>query len=295
MTNKNSLFALSEASEKRIGILDNYMRSRRYSENSIQTYTDAVKTFLRFNDNPNIDSINNDQVENFNVEYILKNGYSESYQNQFVNALKLFLLANGTADLLEINKLERPKLGYRLPVVLSLSEVERLLNTVSNTKHRCILSLIYSCGLRSGELIQLKIADIDSERMMIHIRSAKGKKDRMVPLSESVLELLRIYYMDYKPKDFLFNGANDSRYSYTSMRSIFKRAVQAANIRKKCTLHTLRHSYATHLLESGVNLRYIQELLGHSSTKTTMIYTHISSDASRKITSPIEKLNLRKV
>lgn len=293
MRKKITLSELNKQSQLLVTNLHNHMVSKRYSENSIQTYVDVVKTYLRYYNNPSLESINKSSLEHFNVNYILKNGLSASYQNQFVNALKLLLILNNSNEA-GVDFLERPKSSYRLPTVLSLSEVERLLNVISNIKHRCILSLIYSSGLRSGELIHLKIADIDSKRMVIHIRNGKGRKDRIVPLSESVLELLRLYYQDHRPREYLFNGAGELQYSYASMRAIFRKALKQSGIQKKCTLHTLRHSYATHLLEAGVNLRYIQELLGHSSPKTTMIYTHVSSEASRKITSPIEKINLRK-
>ena len=155
-----------------------------------------------------------------------------------------------------------------------------------------MLSVIYSCGLRMGELINLRIRDVDSKRMVIHIKKAKGDKDRVVPLSESTLDILRTYYLEYKPEEYLFNGDGAVQYSRSSLQSVFRQAISRSGIKKKCTLHTLRHSFATHLLEAGVNLRYIQELLGHNSPKTTMIYTHVSSEASRKIESPIERIKL---
>ena len=155
-----------------------------------------------------------------------------------------------------------------------------------------MLSIIYSCGLRAGELINLKVSAIDSKRMVIHIQNAKGGKDRYVPLAESLLPLLREYYQLYRPKEFLFNGGNHLQYSKTSLRKVFKAALRRARITKECRLHNLRHSYATHLLESGVNLRYIQELLGHNSPKTTQIYTLVSSDESRKVSSPLDKITI---
>ncbi len=155
-----------------------------------------------------------------------------------------------------------------------------------------MLTLIYSCGLRSGELINMKISDVDSNRMVIHIRNAKGSKDRYVPLSAKLLPLLREYYLEYKPKEYLFNGADGvGLYTKTSLRKVFHRSVQNAKIKKKVRLHNLRHSYATHLLEKGVNLRYIQELLGHNSPKTTQIYTLVSSENSRKV-SPLDDLEI---
>lgn len=283
---------LTRKSFLRIERFQDYLYSKRYSQNTIQVYVEVVKTFIRFHNNPELSATYKTLIQEFNLNYILRKGLSESYQNQLINSLKLYLFVNEVPDV-TISAIERPKRAQNLPTVLSLNEIERILNSPKNTKHRTILSLIYSSGLRAGELINLRISDIDSDRMVIHIREAKGKKDRIVPLSKSVLELLRIYYVDYKPKNFLFNGSEGGPYSYASLRAIFRKAVEQADIKKKCTLHTLRHSYATHLLESGVNLRFIQDLLGHSSPKTTMIYTHVSSDASRKIESPIEKLNLR--
>lgn len=282
--NQNTLEAVNEFVQ--------YMEQLRYSHNTIISYSESLKTFLRFLDNPPLASITNSDLERFNHEYIIANNYSESYQNQVINAIKLYFAKKQEMQI-QLNKVERARKSYRLPVVFSLDEVESLLNSVKNLKHRCMLSLIYSCGLRSGELLNLRIADIDSKRMVVHIHQAKRKKDRVVPLSKSVLELLRSYYLDYKPKDYLFNGKNSLQYSHTSLSKVFRMAVQRSGIRKKCSLHTLRHSYATHLLESGVNLRYIQELLGHNSPKTTMIYTHVSSEGSRAILSPIEKINLK--
>lgn len=270
----------------------NYMERMRYSENTINAYSEAVKQFFRFSSNKAASDIQLSDIEHFNTEYILKNGYSSSYQNQVVNGVKLFFNRIHSKHF-DVEDLERPKKQMKLPVVLSLDEVERLLNSVRNLKHRCMLTMIYSNGLRVGELINLRIEDIDSQRMLIHIKQAKGFKDRVVPLAPTALGLLRTYYMHYKPKEYLFNGGTSIQYSRRSLQSVFKAAISQAGIRKKCTLHTLRHSYATHLLESGVNLRYIQELLGHSSPKTTQIYTHVSTEDSRKVVSPLEKMTLR--
>jgi len=270
---------------------ENYMRQRRYSENTIKSYKESLRVFVAFIGNKALSEITMNDIETFNQEYIIRKGFSSSYQNQVINALKLYFRRFHTThfDLLLI---ERPKAGFKLPVVLSLDEVERLLNGTKNLKHRAMLSVIYSAGLRMGELIDLKISDIDSSRMVIHIQKAKGMKDRIVPLSESTLDLLRTYFKTYRPTEYLFNGEHAPQYSRTSLQSVFKQAIKRAGIRKKCTLHSLRHSFATHLLEGGVNLRYIQEFLGHNSPKTTMIYTHVSSESARKIISPIEQIKL---
>lgn len=285
------LVSLSENSQAIIFDFCNYLRQIRYSDSTIKTYSEALSVFIRFHENKSLDQITKEDVEKFNSEYIINNRFSITYQNQIINALKIYL-SSRKSICLNLETLERPREGFKLPVVFSLNEIERLLNALTNIKHKAMLTLIYSCGMRCGELIDLKIESIDSNRMTIHLHSAKGNKDRVVPLSPSALPLLRAYYLKYKPKTYLFNGESSLQYSSTSLQNVFRKAKRIAGIQKKSSLHTLRHSYATHLLESGVNLRYIQELLGHSSPKTTQIYTHVSSEGCRKVVSPLEKINL---
>ncbi|MES2544447.1 MAG: tyrosine-type recombinase/integrase [Bacteroidota bacterium] len=226
----------------------------------------------------------------YNNEYILKNNLSPSYQNQIVNAIKLFFQTIWDTKML-VDKIHRPKRAKVLPNVLSKEEVKLILEAHNNVKHKTMLSLIYSCGLRRGELINLKITDIDSNRNIVIIRQAKGKKDRIAPLSQKILALLRIYYPIYKPKKWLFEGQNgNEQYSDKSLQSVLKQALVKAKITKPVSLHWLRHSYATHLLESGTDLRYIQELLGHNSSKTTEIYTHVSTKSLQQIKSPFDDL-----
>jgi len=188
--------------------------------------------------------------------------------------------------------IQRPKKGRNLPSVLSEQEVQLILNSTDNLKHKAILSLIYSAGLRRSELINLQSGDIDSKRMYVIIRSGKGNKDRYSILSEKVLELLRQYFREYKPREWLFEGQYGGQYSATSIQNILKQAVRRAGIKKRVTVHTLRHCFATHLLEHGVDLRYIQELLGHQNPKTTEIYTHITQRGLGKIKSPIDGLDI---
>ena len=270
-----------------------YMREMRYSSNTNKTYLDALKTFETFLSPTPLSNATNADLKRFNQARIISKGLSASYQNQIINALKLYF-KQFPNPLFDVIGIERPKNGCKLPMVFSLQEVECLLQSIDNLKHKSMISLIYACGLRCGELINLKIADIDSNRMTIRIENGKGNKDRIVPLSESVLTLLRVYFKSYRPKTYLFNGKESLQYSATSLRKVFIRAKNKAGIIKKCSLHTLRHSYATHLLEGGIHLRYIQDLLGHRSPKTTQIYTHVSSEESRKIISPIEKINIHK-
>ncbi len=177
---------------------------------------------------------------------------------------------------------------HKLPKVLSKSEVKRMIENTENIKHKCILALLYSTGLRRSELLSLRLMDIDSERMVINIKGAKGKKDRISLLSNDMLKMLREYYKKYTPKEYLFEGANGKQYSETSVSKILKNAAKRAGIRKNVTPHMLRHSFDTHLLEQGTDLRYIQELLGHKSSKTTEIYTHISIKAIENIKNPLD-------
>jgi len=267
-----------------------WLRSKRYSEKTIITYCDGLKSFLVFYNKKPIQSITNEDVIIFNNEYIIKNKLSESYQNQIVNAIKLYFKIIRETKI-DIEKIHRPKRAKTLPNVLSKEEVKAILEAPTNIKHKMMLSLIYSCGLRSGELLALEPKHIDSKRNIVLLKNSKGKKDRIAPLSPKILELLRSYYLIYKPVKYLFEGnIIGEQYSEKSLQSIIKQSIKKASIKKPVTLHWLRHSYATHLLESGTDLRYIQELLGHSSSKTTEIYTHVSTKNIQQIKSPFDDL-----
>lgn len=267
-----------------------WMRSKRYSESTITTYSEALKSFLVFYREKPISDITNEDVIVYNNEYIIKNNLSASYQNQTVNAIKLFFQTIRDTKML-VDKIHRPKRAKVLPNVLSKEEIKLILNAHSNIKHKMMLSLIYSCGLRCGELLALQPVHIDSKRNIVMLKNAKGKKDRIVPLSPLILEMLREYFKLYKPKTYLFEGQNiGMQYDSRSLQLILKQALQKAGIKKPVTLHWLRHSYATHLLESGTDLRYIQELLGHNSSKTTEIYTHVSTKSIQQIKSPFDDL-----
>ena len=280
----------SEEGIAQIEKFKHWLRSKRYSESTLKTYSEALKSFLIFCNTKAIKNITNDDVIGYNNEYILKNNLSSSYQNQLVNAIKLFfkVIIDST---IEIDKIHRPKREKVLPNVLSKEEVKAILETHRNLKHKTMLSLIYSCGLRCGELLALKPVHIDSKRNIVLLKNAKGKKDRIVPLSPKILEMLREYYKMYKPQIYLFEGQTIGMpYDARSLQLILKQALKKAGITKPATLHWLRHSYATHLLESGTDLRYIQELLGHSSSKTTEIYTHVSTKSLQQIKSPFDDL-----
>ena len=267
-----------------------YLLSKRYSPNTINTYSEALKSFLTFCNTKAIKDISNQDVIAYNNDYILKNKFSSSYQNQIVNAIKLFFKIVKESNI-EIDKIHRPKREKTLPNVLSKEEIKAILEAPKNLKHKAMLSMIYSCGLRRGELLNLKPNDIDSKRNVVIIRQSKGKKDRITPLSPKILELLRDYYKEYYPKTYLFEGQEkNTQYSARSLEEVLKKSIKLAKINKPVTLHWLRHSYATHLLESGTDLRYIQELLGHNSSKTTEIYTHVSTKSIQQIKSPFDDL-----
>ena len=250
---------------------------------------DAMK-HLKYHFKKSINEISNEDIIDFNVNYILKNKLSATYQNQVVNAIKLFFdKIEGSRILIE--EIERPKKAKLLPNVLSKEEVKLILNALVNTKHIAMLSLIYSCGLRRSELINLKPSDIDSNRKIIIIRQGKGRKDRIAPLSEKIIDMLRRYYIGYKPQIWLFEGQiKGTQYDERSLANVLKQALAKTNIKKPVSLHWLRHSYATHLLEAGTDLRYIQEILGHQSSKTTEIYTHVSTKNIQNIKSPFDDL-----
>lgn len=267
-----------------------WLHSRRYSPSTINTYLDSIKTFLRFYAFKKIQEIDNNDLIRFNNEYILANNYSASFQNQVVNAVKLFFKTIENSPL-DIDAIPRPKRAKKLPNVLSKEEVKAILDTPTNIKHKAMLSLIYACGLRCGEILSLKPNDIDSKRNILHVKNAKGQKDRIVPLSEKIIVLLREYYKATKPKYYLFEGqTKGNRYDARSLQNVLKQSIAKTKITKPVTLHWLRHSYATHLLESGTDLRYIQEILGHNSSKTTEIYTHVSTKSLQQIKSPFDFL-----
>lgn len=281
---------LSKDALLKIEKFKDWMRSKRYSESTIATYTDALKTFLKYFHAKPISEITNDDVIEFNNKYILANKLSASFQNQVVNGIKLFFrtVQNRTIDVEVIHRPKNPKL---LPNVLSKEEIKLILFASHNIKHRAMLSLIYSCGLRRSELLNLKIIDIDINRKLVIIRQSKGKKDRIAPLSDKISILLKEYIEVFNPKEWLFEGQDKKgQYNENSLASVLKQAVKKSKLKKPITLHWLRHSYATHLLENGTDLRYIQEILGHSRSSTTEIYTHVSNKSIQKIISPFDTL-----
>jgi len=264
---------------------------RNYSPQTIRSYTYAIERMSKHYDCcPS--QISADQIKEF-LHKLQQDGKSWSTINMTMSACNL-LYTDTLQQIEKVQKLKRPRLIRKLPVVLSVEEVALLLEAIKNLKHKAIVATLYSSGMRVGELISLKINDIDSKRGRISIRDPKGNRDREVPLSNKLIVLLRQYYRAYRPQEYLFNGQSKSKeispYSCSSVRNILKRNLKKAGIDKNISSHTMRHSYATHLLNKGIDVRIIQRLLGHKSVKTTMIYCHLASDQFDKTGSPLDDI-----
>jgi site-specific recombinase XerD len=268
------------------------LREMRYSENTVKTYKNGFEELINYYPTHDIDKITEPMITAFCQYLVIDRGVSSSYQNQAINAIK-FYYEKVLGGQRKLYNLDRPNREKQLPTVLSSEEIMSIIQKTDNLKHKAILMIIYSAGLRISELINLKIADIDSKRMQIRISAGKGKKDRYSILSVKTLKTLRQYFTKYKPKNYLFEGQDPNQaYSSRSIQVFFKESCKKAGILKKVSVHTLRHSFATHLLENGTDLRYIQSLLGHSSSKTTEIYTHITTKGMEKIKSPLDNLDI---
>ena len=259
---------------------------KKYANNTVKTYVVCFEAFINFHKNYELLQINEDLIRKY-LQKLVQEGKSNSYINQAVNSIKFYYeIVLGMPN--RFYSIERPRNENKLPKVISKQEVLSLINATKNIKHKCIVSLLYSAGLRRSELLNLKVTDIDSNRMLIRVEGAKGNKDRLTLLSQVVLEDLRIYFKLYKPKTWLFEGENGAQYSGASVVKIIKKSSSTAKIKRNITPHILRHSFATHLLENGTDLRYIQTLLGHNSSKTTEIYTHVATNSFNNIKNPLD-------
>ena len=266
-------------------------RSRVYSQKTRKAYLHHIGRYTRyFTKDPK--ELDREHIKDYILHLIDKEKVSRSYHNQAVSAIK-FLYDRVLNMPMAVSGLPRPRKEKKLPVVLSSEEVKRIFESVDNIRHKAILMLIYSAGLRVSEVVKLKVEDVDAERNLIYVKGAKGRKDRYTLLSDKALKTLNLYLKAYQPEKWLFTGAKKTRHLSTrSAQRIFDNAVKNTDIKKDVSIHNLRHSFATHLLESGVDIRYIQELLGHQSTKTTEIYTHVSTKNIGKIRSPLDDLEL---
>jgi integrase/recombinase XerD len=280
-------------SGERPGLLETVrqeMRLRNYSPKTTKAYLSCLRIFIRHIRPKHPREATDSDLRAFLLFLIEREQYASATINQVINALRLLYV-----DLYEkpmvLGKLPRPKKERKLPVVLSEGEVRRLFGSLSNLKHKAMLMLVYSAGLRVGEVVRLHWEDLDEERGMMHIRGGKGKKDRYTILSGIVVQTLQRYWKVYQPREWLFEGESTGKpYSVRSAEQVFKKGARLAGISKDVSIHSLRHAFATHMLEQGTDLRYVQDLLGHESVKTTEIYTHVSRLKIARLRSPIEEL-----
>lgn len=265
------------------------LKQRHYAKSTYSIYTNYFADFIRHFIDRSLPEISNEEINQYIIDLITFNNISASQQNQRINAIKFYYEKVLEKDKLKY-KIDRPRRISQLPNILTLKEIKAMMDVTNNIKHKSIIALLYSAGLRRSELINLEITDIVSEQMLIKVTKSKGNKDRYVGLSKYTLVLLRKYFKKYKPQQHLFEGYNGRRYSPESVLKLVKRAATHAGIKRKVTPHMLRHSFATHHLESGTDLRYIQEFLGHNSSKTTEIYTHVAKTDFSKFKNPLDKI-----
>jgi len=261
----------------------------RYSPKTVEVYIACFTEFINYYSGKPIEEISQAEILSYLRYLIEERCVSTSYQNQAINAIKFYFekIAGRNRETFYV---DRPRKEKFLPTVLNEEEVKAIIDSISNLKHKCLIMTAYSAGLRVGELLSLRIRDIDSGRMLIHINQGKGRKDRVTLLSVKLLEILREYFKQYHPKEYLFEGIAGGRYSERSIQNVLKRACGEVGLLKHCTMHTLRHSFATHLLEHNTDIRYIQDLLGHTNPKTTQIYTHITTRGLDQLTSPLDNI-----
>lgn len=284
---------LNDSQQVAIKLMEEKLLLERLSYSTLKTYRHHLAGLLYYFKETIPQKITNEQVEQYLLHQIKHKKIAESTQNQIINAVKAYWEKVLKRDKAWI-QIQRPKKPKKLPNVLSKEEIIQLLNSVENLKHKLILLLIYSSGLRLGEVVNLLVKDINIHRRHLHIKGGKGKKDRYVALAETVLPFLEDYKKQYRPTRWLIEGQYGGKYSKRSVQNIFKKAVRKSKVNAYATVHTLRHSYATHCVEDGHNLKAVQDALGHESPETTQIYLHLSATTLKKLKSPIDALKINK-
>lgn len=280
---------LGDAERAFLAFVEDEMKLRAYSPKTRKSYRNHLLRFMRFSSRPLTERSEGD-IRSYILSLIEEKNVSRAYHDQAVSAIK-FLYDKALRTPKHIENLPRPKREKTLPNVLSRRDIMRIFSVISSIKHRAILMVAYSAGLRVSEVTRLRIEDIDSDRGLIKVRKAKGSKDRYVPLSHAALRILRIYWKTQPSNGWLFPGQKPGRHlTARTVQNALANARRRSGIRKRFTMHTLRHSFATHMLEDGTDLRYVQEFLGHSKPETTMIYTHITQKNSARIRSPLDNL-----
>lgn len=265
------------------------LQLRGITDRTQKKYVREVGIMAEYFDKP-LEELGEKEVKDYLVHMMETRKLSRGTYKCYVAGIK-FLYKTTLNREEVVEKIKYPKAKKTLPVVLDLAEIRTMLSVIENLKHRALLTITYSAGLRVSEVIKLKVTDIDSKRMMVRVQQGKGRKDRYSILSQNALELLRQYWRQYRPKDWLFEGQKDGTHMcYTSIRNIFIEAKQRAGIRKPASVHTLRHSFATHLIEAGTSLHHVQLLLGHRSPTTTTVYLHVSKTNLAQVTSPLDSI-----
>lgn len=286
---KEAITRIHEINKSNFKNYVDFLYLKGYSTNTIRTYTVEFSQLLYLLKEKNINELTTEQLKSYLLYCLQTLKLSENQVHNRINAIKFYfekVLKRPTI----VFEIPRPKKPLLLPKVIHIEDVAKMIKQTQNIKHKTMLMLVYGMGLRVSEIVKLEITDIDSKNMQVHIRGAKGKKDRYANLPETVLPFLRNYYKAYKPKKYLFEGQYGEQYSRRSAQQVFKQSLERANINKNIGIHGLRHSFATHLLEQGTDISYIQKLLGHNNIKTTLIYAHVGKKDVKAIKSPIDQI-----
>ena len=280
---------LTKESEHELDMYMRKMRAKRYSSSTFKTYLSILKRYFTYYKHQKSEQLTDDDLVNYMHDVVLPSGYSEVYQRQLIGALKLFYqyVHGENREFSEVPLVRRSK---KLPEVLSKEEVMELFECTNNLKHEFALKLIYGCGLRVGDATRLQQRDIDLDRFVVHIKRGKGRKDRLVPFPKSLKALYLRYLKRYQPKEFVIEGQHGGPYSAASINKIIKRASERAGIKKHATAHTLRHSFATHIISNGGSVYLLKEILGHASTKTTQIYIHLNEQDINSVENPLDRI-----
>lgn len=292
MVNKIFTIMNNQIKNTTIELLKRELEFRNYSFRTVNTYCSLMSHMVKVS-GLSLETLSLSQFKDYLHKVVIEKGLSASTVNQYISAFKIVqtdVLGREWEDF----KIRRPRKSKRLPIVLSIEEMERLINVNRNLKHKAIIMLAYSSGLRRNELLNLLPNHIDSQRMQVRVMQGKGKKDRYTLLSRKTLEVLRIYYKFARPAKYLFEPQNSKGkpLSETTLAKIVKNKLELAGIKKAVSFHTLRHTFATHLLEQGVNLRLIQQFMGHTSLKTTTVYLHLTKPDPSSVSSPLDTMKV---
>jgi len=286
MKMKHEVLKRNNSLRDKLAVLEGHMIRKGYSKHTIDAYIGHLNRYLIYSHN----YVDIDIINEYICLMLFKYKCSYTYVNQLVSAVKLYCRYTQELSIGDIVSIDRPKREKKLPKIMTKGQIQKLFQSTSNFKHLTAMMVSYSTGLRVSEVANLRIEDIDSEQMIIRVMRGKGKKDRLVPLSKKLLLHLREFYTIYEPKEWLFENAIGDHLSTRTFQKAFAKSREKANLKTHVTFHSLRHSYATHLLEAGVNLRYIQAILGHNSSRTTEIYTHVATSHYKTLVNPLDNL-----